>query len=140
MDQAQYERIRESFRVLAPRGAEVFAAFVNRLNGTPALRAMFPAQPEDHAQQYLAPCGLIVKNLHRLNAIEHLLHEAGARNESRGVLPQHYGAARDALLATLQAELGDAWTDELLADWSEAVDVVISVLIRGAGRARRRAA
>lgn len=140
MDASQYERVRESFRALSPRGPEVFAGFVSRLAGTPVLRAMFPAEPAEHAQAYLAPCGLIVKNLHRLGAIEHLLHEAGAKNELRGVLPQHYGAARDALLATLQAELGDAWTDELSADWSEAVNVVISVLIRGAGRARRRAA
>lgn len=140
MEHAQYERIRESFRTLTPRGAEVFAAFVNRLNGTPVLRAMFPAEPQDHAQAFLSPCGLIVKNLHRITAIEYLLHETGARNQARGVLPQHYGAARDALLATLAEALGEAWTDELADDWSQAVDVVISVFIRGAGRARSKAA
>jgi hemoglobin-like flavoprotein len=141
MNHEQIDHIRESFRTLAPRGPELFATFVQRLTAAaPALRAVFPAQPADHAQEFLAPCGMVIKNLHRLNAIEYLLLDIGAKNQRRGVLPQHYGVARDALLATLAEAHGDDWSDHLADDWSDAVNFITSLMIRGAGRARSKAA
>lgn len=125
---------------LVPRGPAIFAEFVKRTVKTPALRSLFPARPEDQSQEFLAPCGLVVKNLHRLNAIEYLLADMGAKNQRRGVLPQHYGVARDALLETLREAHGDSWTDDLAADWAEAINCVTSLMIRGAGRARSKAA
>lgn len=141
MTHDQIERIRESFSILAPRGPELLADFVGRLaGGAPALRALFPAEPTERAQEFLAPCGLVVKNLHRLTAIEYILTDLGQKHQRRGVLPQHYGVARDCLLQTLQLALADSWDDELAADWSEAINCVTSLMIRGAGRARSRAA
>lgn len=141
MDHVQLDRIRESFRFLAPRGAELVGAFADRIAAAaPQLRSLLPADARLHAQQLLAPCGLIIKNLHRLDAIEYLLHDIGAKHQRRGVLPQHYGVARDALLAALAAELKDRWSEELAADWSDALNTVISVFLRGAGRARSKAA
>lgn len=141
MTHHQIELIRESFRELAPCGPEIFAAFVERVvAAVPAVRRLFPRDPVDHAQEYLSPCGLIIKNLHRLNAIEHLLLDLGARNERRGVLPQHYGAARAALLETLAEAHGERWTEELEEGWTEAINIATSLMIRGAGRARSKAA
>ncbi len=141
MTHDQIEDIRDSFRELAPRGPEVFAGFVERVAAAaPALGRLFPHSPADHAQEFLSPCGLIVKNLHRLNAIEHLLIEVGARNERRGVTPQHYGVARAALLDTLAEAHGDRWNDRLADNWTEAVNIATSLMIRGAGRARSRVA
>ena len=141
MNHDQIENIRESFRTLAPRGQELFVQFVGRIgNGTPALRALFPLNPADRSQEFIAPCGMVVKNLHRLNAIEFLLTDIGAKNQRRGVLPQHYGVARDAMLDTLAAAFGEQWTEELAGDWAEAINVATSLMIRGAGRARSKAA
>jgi len=139
MNDDQIERIRESFRVLAPRGGEVFARFVERLGaGAPALRAVFPKQAR--SQEFVAPCGMIVKNLHRLAAIEFVLTDIGAKNQRRGILPQHYGVARDAMIETLREAVGAEWTEELAGDWAEAINVATSLMIRGAGRARSKAA
>ena len=141
MNHDQIERVRDSFRAIAPRGQELYGRFVDRIGAaSPALRAMFPASPGERSQEFIAPCGMIVKNLHRLNAIEFLLTDAGAKNQRRGVLPQHYGVARDAVLATLAEALADEWTEELASDWSEAINVATSLMIRGAGRARSKAA
>lgn len=141
MTNEQIDDIRDSFRELAPRGPGVFAAFVERAGAAaPVLRRLFPEGPADHAQEFLAPCGLIVKNLHRLGAIEHLLLDIGARNERRGVTPQHYGVARSALLETLAEAHGDRWSDGLAESWAEAINIATSLMIRGAGRARSRAA
>jgi nitric oxide dioxygenase len=141
MNHDQIDHIRDSFRTLAPRGPELFADFVQRLCvAAPTLRAVFPSAPADHAQEFLAPCGLVIKNLHRLNAIEYLLLDIGAKNQRRGVLPQHYGVARDALLATLAEALGEEWTGVLADEWEDAINFVTSLMIRGAGRARSKAA
>jgi nitric oxide dioxygenase len=141
MNHDQIDHVRDCFRSLAPRGPELFAGFVARVcPAAPALRSIFPAAPADHAQGFLSPCGLVVKNLHRLNAIEYLLLDIGAKNQRRGVLPQHYGVARDALLATLAEALGEQWTADLADDWAEAINIVTSLMIRGAGRARSKAA
>lgn len=141
MNHDQIDRIRESFRVLAPESHTLFARFIERAASVaPALRTIFPVNSAARAQEFIAPCGMVVKNLHRLNAIEYLLYDIGAANHRRGVLPQHYGVARDALMETLAESLGDEWTDQLADDWAEAINTVTSLMIRGAGRARSKAA
>lgn len=141
MHAEQIDHIRENFRTLAPRGPELFERFVRRVRAAaPALAQLFPDEPRDHAQPYLAPFGMFIKNLHRLSGVEYLLVEAGARNQMLGIEPHHYGIARDALLETLREALGDQWNHELHDDWTEAIQTVTSLMIRGAGRARARAA
>lgn len=141
MNAEQLDHIRDNFRLLAPRGPELFERFVKRVRAaSPALGKMFPDEPRDHAQPYLAPCGMVVKNMHRLNAIEYLLLETGARNQMQGMEPFHYGIMRDAMLETLREGMGGEWTRGLHDDWTDAIQIVTSLMIRGAGRARAKAA
>jgi hemoglobin-like flavoprotein len=141
MNAEQIENVRDMFRALAPRGPELFEAFVARIRATgPGLGRYFPDQPRDHSQPFLYSAGLIIKNLHRLGAIEYLLLDMGVKNQMLGVQPQHYGMVRDAVLAVLRDAMGDAWTDEVETDWTDAIQTVTSLMILGAGRARRKAA
>lgn len=141
MSPESIERVRESFRALAAEGPELFAAFVDRIGKvSPQLRKLLPDEPRDDAQPYLASCGMIVKNLQRLSAIEFMLLDWGMRQQMLGLQPQHYGVARNALLETLAEAFDSSWTPELEADWTEAIQVISSLMIRGAGRARARAA
>ncbi|GEM_PF-2001337 len=141
MNAEQIDHIRDNFRDLAPHGPELFEKFVKRIRAAaPAMAKLFPDEPRDHAQPYLAPCGMVIKNLHRLGAIEYLLLDLGARNQMLGIQPQHYGVARDAMLETLREAFGDRWTHDLHDDWTEAIQTVTSLMIRGAGRARAKAA
>lgn len=141
MNAVQLENIRATFQQLAPNGPEHFERFVRRVRAaSPSLGKLFPDAPRDHAQPYLAPCGMVVKNLHRLNAIEYLLLESGVRNHMLGLQPRDYGIIRDAMLETLREGMGEQWTHELHDDWTEAIQIVTSLMIRGAGRARARAA
>lgn len=105
------------------------------------LNAARSSSPQEHerAQDFVASLGIIVQNLHRLDAIEHLLGEMGARCQRAGVQPQHYGMARDALLGAFRDSLGPEWTEQLADDWAAVLNVVASMLIRGAGQARRAA-
>lgn len=141
MNPESIDNVREGFRSLAPRGPELFEAFVGRItDASPSMRGFFPEQPREHAQEYLSSFGMVIKNLHRLGAIEYLLTDLGEKNVARGIEPRHYGLARDCLLEVLSEALQGGWTDQVRADWTEAIQTVTSLMIRGAGRSRRRAA
>lgn len=140
----QIERIRASFKQLSPHADELTRVFFTRLfTAGPAVRALFPRESfgdgPGRGQDLIASLGIVVKNLHRLDAVEHLLMDMGARNQRAGAQPQHYGLVRDALLAAMRDIQGPTWNDEVHADWCQTFNIVASVMIRGAGHARRAA-
>lgn len=137
----QLEDLRTSLKMLAPRGEQLATAFFARLfKAHPPLRVLFPTDTMRRNQDLLSALGSLTKNANRLNALEHLLMEFGARNQHSGILPHHYGMARDAMLDAMHETAGDAWTPELEQAWSTVLNVASSVVIRGAGRARAKAA
>jgi hemoglobin-like flavoprotein len=50
------------------------------------------------------------------------------------VLDEHYGKVGSALLGTLEEGLGDAFTPELRAAWTEAFVLISSLMRRGAAK------
>jgi len=137
----QLEDLRSSLKLMAPQGEQLAAAFFTRLfKAHPPLRAMFPLDTTRRNQDLLAALGTLTKNATRLTAIEHLLTEFGVRNLHSGILPHHYGMARDAMLVAMRETSGESWTPEIEEAWSTVLNVASSVVIRGAGRARAKAA
>lgn len=137
----QLEELRTSLRTLAPRGEQLATAFFARLfKAHPPLRPLFPIDTMRRNQDLMTALGTLAKNAHRLDALEHMLTEFGARNERSGILPHHYGMARDAMLDAMHETAGGEWTQELDASWSTVLNAASSMILRGAGRARARAA
>lgn len=148
----QIERIRASFRLLSAHAEDLTRIFFTRLfTAGPGVRALFPrdivaesmgtpgASGGDRAQDFIASLGIIIKNMHRLESIEHLLLDMGARAQRAGAQPQHFGMVRDALVSAMRDVLGPGWTPQLQNDWTQMLNVVAAVMIRGAGQARRAA-
>lgn len=140
----QIDRIRASFKEISPHADDLTRIFFTRLfTAGPGVRALFPrdayAEGSGRGQDLIASLGIVVKNLHRLDAIEHLLMDMGARNQRAGAQPQHYGMVRDALINAMRDIQGPTWNETLQSDWSQTLNVVASVMIRGAGHARRAA-
>jgi hemoglobin-like flavoprotein len=137
MNSFQVDLIRDNFKALAPRGEELMEQFFSRLFAKqPMLRGLFPKHPEQVGRDVLAALGVVVKNLNRLEIIDHVLASLGAKNLRVGVEPQHYGIAREALISSMRDLSDTAWDDELEAAWGELLTIITSVMIRGAGRAR----
>ena len=61
-----------------------------------------------------------------------VLKKLGKFHVDYGVLPPHYDVVGKALIATLSAALGKAFTDELKAAWIEIYGVISSTMIEGA--------
>lgn len=139
------ERLRSSYKLLTPHADDLARIFFTRLfTAGPGVRALFPRDAASDSagartNELLASLGIVVKNLHRLDAIEQLLIDMGARNQRAGVQPQHYGMVRDALVAAMRDVLGPAWNLQLADDWTQTLNIVASIMIRGAGIARRAA-
>lgn len=147
MNDTQLESIRSSFKGLSQHGDELAERFFVRLFAAqPMLKALFPREAWQRDRDALSGLGMAVKNLHRLEAIQYLLEEAGARCTRVGAQPHHFGVARDAMVnamrevATQPDFSGPQWSEEIESDWTEALNVVVSMMIRGAGRSRARAA
>lgn len=137
----QIDRIRASLKLVSPHADELTRLFLTRLfTAGPAVRALFPRDAATRSQDLIASLGIVVKNLARLESIEHLMTEMGARHHRAGVEPRHYGIVRDALVASLRDISGDEWTQQIERDWLDVLNTAASMMIRGAGRARMAAA
>lgn len=155
-EQDQIDRIRASFKELSAHAEDLTRIFFTRLfTAGPGVRALFPRDVvseslasasgsnahggSDRSQDFIASLGIIIKNLHRLESVEHLLLDMGARAQRAGAQPQHFGMVRDALLSAMRDVLGPSWSPQLQNDWTRMLDVVAAVMVRGAGQARRAA-
>ncbi len=137
----QLDDLRSSLRALAPLGDRLATGFFNRLfRAHPPLRPLFPIDTTRRNQDLLSALGTLAKNAHRLEAIEHMLAEFGARNQRSGILPHHYGMARDAMLDAMHETADGHWSPELDAAWGTVLNAASSMILRGAGRARAKAA
>ncbi len=141
MNEYHIEHVRSSFKVVAFRGEELAEQFFTRLfQMQPALRRMFSGDAWQRDRDVMTGLGTLVKNLHRVEVIAYVLEDAGCRCERAGVQPHQFGIARDAMLASLRELLGSKWNAQLEESWTEALNVAVSMMIRGGGRARLRAA
>lgn len=143
----QIAAVRSSFSILAERGDDLAEVFFTRLLAAqPLLRALLPRNTFERNRDLLAWIGTITQNLHRVEAISFLLEDAGQRAQRAGIQPFHFGQARDALIDSMRQILSEPgagaaqWTPDLESLWTESLNVATSVMIRGAGRARARAA
>jgi len=130
------EALETSFDLLAPRGDELMDEFYSRLfAAAPAVRPLFP---EDMARQKTMLLGALIllrKSLRNLDAIVPGLKELGARHVRYGARPEYYPVVGAALIGSMAALAGDAWTLEYERAWKAAFAVVSATMMEGAAEA-----
>ena len=67
-----------------------------------------------------------------LEPVTEALFELGSRHVGYGVMPEHYSIVGQALLCTLKAALGDAWTPKVREGWTGIYAFISTTMIRGA--------
>lgn len=134
MDQQEtIKRLEGSFNLLAPRAQELADRFyANLFAQNPTLRPMFPADMSDQKGKLVASLVLVVKNLRTPEKIELALEEMGARHVEYGAQAEHYPVVRDMLVDVMGQMAGEAWTDQLKTDWTDALNSVAAVMVAGA--------
>ncbi len=71
----------------------------------------------------------VVGHADQLDRITPLLAELGLRHRGYGARPEHFGTVGAALLETLAAGLGDAFTADVRAAWTKAYGVITGVML-----------
>jgi NAD(P)H-flavin reductase/hemoglobin-like flavoprotein len=125
--------LQQSFEKVAEHGDEVPLFFYSYLFlRHPETRGMFPPGMAAQRDRLVGALARIVSGVTELESVVPFVEQLGRDHRKFSVVPEHYPAVGEALLATLKHFLGTAWTSELAADWTAAFGVVSEVMIKAA--------
>jgi NAD(P)H-flavin reductase/hemoglobin-like flavoprotein len=127
--------MRANFAKAAATGDEAPLYFYSHLFlSHPETREMFPVSMAHQRDRLFAALGDVVARVDDLDALVPILQQLGRDHRKFGTLAAHYPAVGASLLATLE-HFDDEWSPELAKSWSEAYDVVATVMIEAADEA-----
>jgi len=124
--------MRANFAKAAATGDEAPLYFYSHLFlSHPEARALFPVSMAHQRDRLFAALGDVVARVDDLDALVPILQQLGRDHRKFGTVAAHYPAVGASLLATLE-HFDDEWTPELAKSWSEAYDVVATVMVEAA--------
>lgn len=137
MTPQQIRLIRTSFEPLKPLAGTVAEAFYAQLFARdPALRALFRGgDMAEQGERLMQMLSAAIDLLDRPGALMPVLLRLGQRHVSYGVEAAHYDSVGAALLETLAAGLGDAFTPEVREAWTTMYQLVARTMQEGADAA-----
>ena len=130
----QVRLVQDSFRAVVPIRAAAAAIFYERLFAIDGkLRALFPAPDmTDQGKKLMASLGFVVHGLDRAETILPQVRALAKRHVTYGVEEHHYPIVGQALIETLAAGLGAAFTPDVREAWQAAYGLLVSVMIEAA--------
>jgi hemoglobin-like flavoprotein len=130
MDSHQIELVLSTWQQVIPiadTAADIFYTKLFELDGT--LRAMFPSDLREQKKKLISTLSIVVASLDDLSAVMPAVRALGQRHVGYGVQAEQYQTVGTALLATLAAGLGDAFTTEAEAAWAEVYGVLSRAML-----------
>ena len=125
--------VQESFekvKPIAPQAAEIFYGKLFELD--PELKPLFPTGSEamkSQGNKLMTMLGAAVAGLSNIEALIPVLQGLGKRHVEYNVEASHYDTVGAALLATLEAGLGEGFTPEVKDAWASVYGTMASVMI-----------
>jgi hemoglobin-like flavoprotein len=127
--------VRDSFAKIMPIAPQAAALFYDRLFALdPSLKPLFKGDMAEQGRKLMDMIGAAVENLGNLEAIVPAVQDLGRRHASYGVHSPHYDTVASALLWTLEQGLGDAFTPPVKAAWTEAYEILATVMKNAAAQ------
>jgi hemoglobin-like flavoprotein len=121
--------VQTSFEMVVPIADDAVVLFYQRLfELDPALRRMFPADMFEQRRKLLQMLAAAVKGLDRLELLVPVLEDLGRRHARYGVLDGHYETVGAALLWTLEAGLGSAFTPDVKDAWTAVYGLIATTM------------
>jgi NAD(P)H-flavin reductase/hemoglobin-like flavoprotein len=125
--------LKQTWALAETLGDEVPLYFYSHLFlSHPELRSMFPVSMATQRDKLVGALGRIVSGVDQLDEVTGLIQQLGRDHRRFEVVASHYDAVGVSLLATLKHFLGDAWTEELAADWAAAYGLIATVMVQAA--------
>ena len=124
--------MRASFAKAAAAGDEAPLYFYSHLFlSHPETRRLFPVSMAHQRDRLFNALGDVVRYVDDLDSLVPILQALGRDHRKFGTVAEHYPAVGASLLATLQ-HFDETWTADLAQDWTEAYQLVASVMIEAA--------
>ena len=132
MTSESIDRLRRSFSEVSAQPRALAARFYHELfSAAPNLRPLFPADMTSLQGHFEAALALVIKNLEDMAVLQDSLRDLGAQHVQRGARPEDYFVVRDAIVRAIRAT-SMSWSDELDADWRQAITAIAVPMLQGA--------
>ena len=129
MDQHTITLVQSSFKQVEPIADTAAGLFYNKLfEIDPSLRALFKADISEQGKKLMQMIAVAVNGLNNLDAIVPAVQQLGIRHIDYGIKDSDYDTVGTALLWTLEQGLGEAFTDEVKAAWTEVYTLLATVM------------
>ena len=129
MNEQQIKLVQESFAKVAPIAETAANLFYGKLfELDPSLRTLFKGDMQEQGAKLMKMIGMAVNSLNNLDALVPVVQDLGVRHVDYGVEDAHYDTVGAALLWTLGQGLGEAFTTEVEAAWTETYTVLATVM------------
>jgi nitric oxide dioxygenase len=129
----QIELVQTSYTAVEALGDKAGLLFYARLfEIDPALRGLFKGDMDAQARKLMQMITVAVRGLNDVAKLQPALAALGARHRGYGVLLAHYDTVAAALLDTLAAGLGDAFTPEVKQAWTDCYGLLATTMQQAA--------
>lgn len=120
MTSDQIRLVQSSFQKIIPISETAADLFYQRLfELDPALRPLFKGDMKDQGRKLMHMIAAAVHGLDQPETILPVIQNLGKRHAGYGVQTRHYDTVGAALLWTLEQGLGEDFTPEIKAAWTE---------------------
>lgn len=124
--------VKDSWAKVVPISDQAASLFYGKLfEIDPDLKALFPEEMEEQGKKLMKMINTAVNGLDRLDEIVPAVEALGERHVGYGVKDKDYDTVGEALIWTLGAGLGEAFTDEVKDAWVD-VYTVLATTMKGA--------
>ncbi len=133
MTPEQITLVKSSWLKVVPikeKAAELFYGKLFELD--PTIKPLFKGDMKEQGRKLMAMINTVAVNLDKLDTLVPAVQDLGRRHGDYNVTPAHYQTVGAALLWTLGAGLGDAFTDDVKGAWTEAYTTLSGVMIGAA--------
>jgi hemoglobin-like flavoprotein len=133
MTNEQIKLVQESFKQVAPiaeTAAQLFYARLFELD--PKLELLFKGNLTEQGRKLMEMLGLAVNALNRMEQLLPVVRSLGTRHVVYGVADKDYETVGRALLWTLRKGLGEAFTPDVEAAWTNVYATLASAMQSGA--------
>jgi hemoglobin-like flavoprotein len=131
--------VRDSWRLLKGREMDLGVQFYERLMRTePLLRSYFRRDIQEHAHQLVQALTFLIQSLPDSDMLADHLAELGARHQSYGVQPEHYGTVCECLIGTVHQLTVKQWDEVTQEAWITLLRWVSYTMIEGRPRTADR--
>jgi hemoglobin-like flavoprotein len=136
MNEMQVALVQESWKKVLPIREQAAEIFYGKLfDRDPSLRALFKGDMAEQGRKLMAMIGTAVAGLSRPTELIPAVQALGARHGGYGVRDEHYNTVAAALLDTLHAGLGEAFTADVKEAWTTVYGVLASTMKDAAAKA-----